>query len=520
MTDLQREFYNALFAPFHDDELSEVEGRGSKKLTYIDKRALENRLDTVCGPDGWRPEYRFENGVYICTLSILVPGPEARPGSSPYSPSGWIWVSMEVGGGNEGMIKKVIGEITEDTDNDAKSFFTNALRRAAQDAWGKGVSLWYDPDNRPLNASLPARAIEQEPEVAPTPEAVATPPDGPTSIPSSQARCSTTSSASSPPTETSASDLQQSSPIVQPIQLPRDCRTVRLWSIEDCMAMNQDIARTCKNPSGSLGEVSVSLVDTADVIPFERLIAWLDGQLAHAIEVPMPEPVPWPEPAIHADEPVDQSHEAKARMDLDRPARRITNGPVLGSTSDKGPGQDTEGFPPSIGASTRGDLADHDEEDSEAGIKTGGGLPTNEDNVFSRFGSAVEGDPNSPHVGPTKCGAFRIEGLREVADGMGEILPDGNITKFEIELVVRHWHEQYWKTQDTHARGYSGSFEWRMESYSLYRIKAMIPFCSQPFLEWLDKDCEARKIEADAIRKKLESAWNEDDSGRADCSTE
>jgi hypothetical protein len=62
MTDLQREFYNALFAPFHDYELSEVAGRGTKTLTYIDKRALENRLDTVCGPAGWRPEYRFGMG--------------------------------------------------------------------------------------------------------------------------------------------------------------------------------------------------------------------------------------------------------------------------------------------------------------------------------------------------------------------------------------------------------------------------------------------------------------------------
>jgi hypothetical protein len=82
MTDLQREFYNALFAPFRPEELSEAPGRGTKTLTYIDKPALENRLDTVCGPTGWRPEYRFENGVWICTLSILVPGPEARPGSS------------------------------------------------------------------------------------------------------------------------------------------------------------------------------------------------------------------------------------------------------------------------------------------------------------------------------------------------------------------------------------------------------------------------------------------------------
>ena len=156
MTALQRDFYHALLAPFHAHELSEVPGRGTSVLTYLDKRAIENRLDTVCGPAGWYPTYAFNpSGVMICSLSILVPGPKAE---QPPSTSGdWTWVAKEDGGGNEEMVKKSGGELVRDDDNSAKSLFTNSLRRAAQDAWGigrylykKGVPGWLSVDNLPL----------------------------------------------------------------------------------------------------------------------------------------------------------------------------------------------------------------------------------------------------------------------------------------------------------------------------------------------------------------------------------
>ena len=45
-----------------------------------------------------------------------------------------------------------------DADNDEKSGYTNALRRAAQDAWGigrylynKGIPGFIDPNNLPLS---------------------------------------------------------------------------------------------------------------------------------------------------------------------------------------------------------------------------------------------------------------------------------------------------------------------------------------------------------------------------------
>lgn len=102
-SELQSAFWHALLAPFHDHELSEVTGRGPKALTYVDKRAIENRLDTVCGPDGWYPRYKSaEAGLIICSLSIFVPGPYAKlPASdsagSPKMPGASVATSTEKG---------------------------------------------------------------------------------------------------------------------------------------------------------------------------------------------------------------------------------------------------------------------------------------------------------------------------------------------------------------------------------------------------------------------------------------
>jgi len=72
MTEEAIGFWHALWAPFQDHELSQVP-RGGKTLTYVDKRALENRLDTVCGPHGWWNEFLATDRGMICELSILVP---------------------------------------------------------------------------------------------------------------------------------------------------------------------------------------------------------------------------------------------------------------------------------------------------------------------------------------------------------------------------------------------------------------------------------------------------------------
>jgi hypothetical protein len=160
MSPKQLEFWRALCAPFADHELS-VKKINGNDLTYIDKRSLSNRLDTVCGPHGWYPEYRDAGGrSLICKLHILV----------PTSDNVWLWIAKEDGGGEESMTKKVAGNQVEDVDNNLKSEFTNAFRRAAQDAWGigrylynKGVPAWFDRNAQPEDALKPQGSSEPSP---------------------------------------------------------------------------------------------------------------------------------------------------------------------------------------------------------------------------------------------------------------------------------------------------------------------------------------------------------------------
>ena len=43
-----------------------------RALAYITSRAVQDRLDEVCGPDGWQCSIRREGDAYLCTLSIRV----------------------------------------------------------------------------------------------------------------------------------------------------------------------------------------------------------------------------------------------------------------------------------------------------------------------------------------------------------------------------------------------------------------------------------------------------------------
>jgi Rad52/22 family double-strand break repair protein len=150
----QLAFFRALMAAFHESQLSVAPGRGGKEFVYIDKRALTNRLDTVCGPMGWYPEYEATSRGYKCRLYILVPTSDA----------GWTWMYKEDGAGFEemGSTNRQTGQFEADVDNDEKSGYTNALRRAAQDAWGigrylykKGVPAWFDSNATPEDALVP-----------------------------------------------------------------------------------------------------------------------------------------------------------------------------------------------------------------------------------------------------------------------------------------------------------------------------------------------------------------------------
>jgi hypothetical protein len=181
MTETQLVFFRALCAPFREDELSTVPARGGKReLTYLDKRALENRLDTVCGPTGWYPEYESTARGYKCRLHIYCPMPDGS----------WAWLHKEDGAGFEEMGSKnrETGEWEPDVDNDEKSGYTNALRRAAQDAWGmgrylykKGIPGYLDPEAKALDPNFcfvdpnPTQTKLTTDNFAPVPKPVAKP---------------------------------------------------------------------------------------------------------------------------------------------------------------------------------------------------------------------------------------------------------------------------------------------------------------------------------------------------------
>lgn len=166
----QLAFWRELLAPFPDHQLSTTK-RGGKDLTYIDKRALTNRLDSVVGPHGWYPEYEATARGYKCRLYILVP---------MFTEGTEVFMHKEDGAGFEemGAYKKAWNpdtkkmenteEFETDTDNDEKSGYTNAFRRAAQDAWGIGRYLYQKgiPDFLDPNASSPNAPSSQGPSTS------------------------------------------------------------------------------------------------------------------------------------------------------------------------------------------------------------------------------------------------------------------------------------------------------------------------------------------------------------------
>lgn len=166
-------FWQELLAPFDDHQLSTTR-RGGKDLTYVCKRALTNRVDSVCGPDGWDVEYKATARGYTARVGI----------NCPQNDGTWRWLYKEDGAGFEemGQVNKTTNEFEYDVDNDEKSGYTNALRRALQDAWGcgrylykKGIPTFLDPNagSPSTVTAAPPQAARQAPAQAPAPVAQA-----------------------------------------------------------------------------------------------------------------------------------------------------------------------------------------------------------------------------------------------------------------------------------------------------------------------------------------------------------
>lgn len=115
-----QDLFDALSAPFPaesiDWRIGSTSGDKTKgmALAYIDARAVMDRLDTMCGPDGWQCNYTTVNGSAVCNLGVRMPGGE------------WLWKADGAGA----------------TDVEAeKGALSDALKRAAV-RWGVGRYLY------------------------------------------------------------------------------------------------------------------------------------------------------------------------------------------------------------------------------------------------------------------------------------------------------------------------------------------------------------------------------------------
>lgn len=117
------DIFAALKAEFPREAVSwraqsmKADGSAAMALAYIDARDVMNRLDDVCGPDGWQCRYPHATTKTVCEIGIRVDGE-------------WIWKADGAG----------------DSDIEAeKGALSDAFKRAAV-RWGIGRYL-YDLDS-------------------------------------------------------------------------------------------------------------------------------------------------------------------------------------------------------------------------------------------------------------------------------------------------------------------------------------------------------------------------------------
>jgi len=148
-----------LAAPFPLDDVEWKPGATTRDKTkglamaYISSRAVQDRLDEVCGPDGWRNEFRAgPGGGVLCGISVRA---VREDGTAE-------WITKWDGADN--------------TDVEAvKGGLSNSMKRAAV-MWGIGRYLyripqsWVRLDERGRFAETPRVPAEFLPPRAPRPE--------------------------------------------------------------------------------------------------------------------------------------------------------------------------------------------------------------------------------------------------------------------------------------------------------------------------------------------------------------
>lgn len=134
------DLFERLAEPFSPDAISWRVGstNGDKTkglaLAYLDARDVMDRLDLVCGPDGWQNRYSHVGGVTVCEIGVRVQGPhidmhggDAAP--TVVTPAQWLW--------------KADGAGASDIEAE-KGALSDAFKRAAV-RWGIGRYLYSLP---------------------------------------------------------------------------------------------------------------------------------------------------------------------------------------------------------------------------------------------------------------------------------------------------------------------------------------------------------------------------------------
>lgn len=147
------DLFAALAAPFESNEVKVRTTRGGVELHYITARTVMNRLDSVLGPENWWDEFVPTEHSVLCKLTIRLPD-----GST---------VTKQDAGGYAGMeLRTRTGELIRDDENDEKSGYSDAFKRAATKL---GVARYLYRDGVPTFARVgpsaaetPASALEGE----------------------------------------------------------------------------------------------------------------------------------------------------------------------------------------------------------------------------------------------------------------------------------------------------------------------------------------------------------------------
>ena len=125
--------FDELAAPFPKENIHwraqsiKKDGTAAMALAYLDARDIMDRLDTVCGPQGWQAiHYDCGGGKMACKIGVLVDIPD--PSKQLDMPQ-WVWKSD---GAGETQIEA------------EKGAFSGALKRAGV-MWGIGRYLYALP---------------------------------------------------------------------------------------------------------------------------------------------------------------------------------------------------------------------------------------------------------------------------------------------------------------------------------------------------------------------------------------